>query len=105
MSKAQQNLLMRVAGKLLYSARSIDDTMMHALNNLATAVNNRYSCHRQSNHLAYFLNYCASNQNVTKLYRASNMILTTDSDPAYLVAPKLEVEQAGSITSATKTNA
>ena len=84
--KAQQTLLMKVAGKFLYYARSIDDTMMHTLNNLATAINDCTQATVEA--ITYFLNYCASNQNATKLYRASDMILTTDSDTAYLVAPK-----------------
>ena len=43
MSKAQKNLLMEMAGKFLYYDRSIDNTMMHALNNLITTVNDKQS--------------------------------------------------------------
>lgn len=84
MTPAQKKLLQQVAGKFLYYARSIDDTMMHALKDLATAVNSGTQATVEA--ITYFLNYCASNPNATKLYRASDMILTTDSDAAYLVA-------------------
>ena len=66
MSKAQQKLLMQVAENFLYYARSIDDTMMHPLNNLATVVNDGTQVTVEV--ITYFLNYCASNQNATKLY-------------------------------------
>ena len=66
---------------------------MHALNNLATAVNDSIQATIEA--ITYFLNYCASNQNTTKLYRASNMILTIDSDAAYLVAPKARSRAGG----------
>ena len=79
---------MQVVGKFIYYARLIDDTMMHALNNLATAVNDGTQATVEA--ITYFLNYCASNQNATKLYRASDMILTTNSNTAYLLTPKAQ---------------
>ena len=85
-SKVQQKLLMQVSGKFLYYARFINDIMMHALNNLATTVNDGTQATVEA--ITYFLNYCASNLNITKLYQTRDMILTTYSDVAYLVAPK-----------------
>ena len=43
----------------------------------------------------HFLNYCASNPEAATLYRASNMILSIDSDAAYLVAPKARSQAGG----------
>ena len=83
-SKDQKLFLQQVTGKFLYYARSIDDTMLHMLNDLATQVNNGTQATMEA--VTHFLNYCACNQNAEKLYRASDMILTVDGDAAYLVA-------------------
>ena len=42
-----------------------------------------------------FLNYCASNPEAEKLYKASDMILFIDSDAAYLVAPEARSRAGG----------
>lgn len=39
MSKQQKKFLQQVTGKFLYLARAVDDTTMHALNDLATQIN------------------------------------------------------------------
>ena len=36
----------------------------------------------------YFMHYAYNNQDAKIIYKASNMILQSDSDAAYLVAPK-----------------
>ena len=84
MNKEQIKKLEQVCGKFLYYARAVDDTMLHALNDLATQKND--GTQKTVEALIYFLNYCASNPDAMKLYRASGMILTIDSDAAYLVA-------------------
>ena len=58
--------------------------MLHMLNELATLVNT--GTQETMKAVTHFLNYCASNRDAEKLYRASDMILTIDGDAAYLVA-------------------
>ena len=67
--------------------------MLNALNELcieATKGNNG-----TTKALNHFLDYAASNQEPMIIYRESDMILTIDSDAAYLVAPKARSRAAG----------
>ena len=57
--------------------------MMHALNDLATAKSN--GSQETAKAVIYFLNYCTSNPNPSKMCTASNMILSVHSNTAYLV--------------------
>ena len=57
--------------------------MLHALNDLATRVND--GTQETINALQHFLNYCATNPESTVLFWASDMILQNHSDAAYLV--------------------
>ena len=77
----------------MYYARTIDDTMMHALNMLATQVTS--GTQRTTQVIQHFLNYCASNQEATKLYKASDMILKVHSDAAYLIKPEARSRAGG----------
>jgi hypothetical protein len=45
--------------------------------------------------LEYFLNYCAKHSEAEIIYRASDMILTIDSDAAYQVAAKSRSRASG----------
>jgi hypothetical protein len=60
--------------------------MQHALNELCIAVTK--GTQETQAALEYFLNYCATHQEAEIIYRASDMILTIDSDAAYQVAAK-----------------
>jgi hypothetical protein len=73
--------IQRTTGKFLYYGRTVDITMQHALNDIATTKD------RQSKMEAtkYFLDYAATHPNAKVIYRASDMILQVDSDAAYLV--------------------
>ena len=71
----------RAVGKFLFYARAIDNTMLHALNDIATSKDNQ----RTIAAVKYFLNYAACNPNASILYRASDMQLNIESDAAYLV--------------------
>ena len=93
MDKVQKRLLQQVTGKFLYYSRAINDTMMHALNDLAASVNE--GTQETAEAVTYFLNYCASNQDAIKMYRASDMILTSQSDAAYLVARQARSRAGG----------
>ena len=81
----------RVCGKFLFYARAIDNTMLHALNNIALAKNTK-QC---ANAVDYFINYAASNPDAEIIYRSSDMILQVDSDAAYLVCPEARSRAGG----------
>ena len=82
-----------VCGKFLYPARTVDNTMMHAINELCIAATEGTVATAKA--LSHFLNYCATNPEAEIIYRASDMILTIDSDAAYLVAKKARSRAAG----------
>ena len=82
-----------VCGKFLYPARAVDNTMMHALNELCIAATKGTPATATA--LTHFLNYCASNPEAEIIYRKSDMVLTIDSDAAYLVAAKARSRAAG----------
>jgi hypothetical protein len=67
--------------------------MQHALNELCIAATKG----TQETQAApkYFLNYCATHPEAEIIYRASNMILTIDSDAAYQVAAKSRSRASG----------
>ena len=83
----QKKHIQKVCGKFLYDGRSVDNTQLHALNKLIIKATKATEETQEA--LTQFLNYCASNPDATIIYRASDMILSCDSDAAYLVAPKL----------------
>jgi hypothetical protein len=85
--------IQEVCGKFLYTARAVDNTMLHALNELCIAATK--GTKQTGEALEYFLNYCASNQSAEIIYRASDMILTIHSDAAYQVAAKSRSRAAG----------
>ena len=85
--------LQQVCGKFLYYARTIDDTMMHSLNVLATRVSN--GTLKTKGDMQHFLQYCKTNPNAVKLYRACDMILSIHSDAAYLVEPEARSRAGG----------
>ena len=77
----------------MYYARAVDDTMLHALNDLASQQTNGTQTTIQA--ILNFLNYASTHPNTKKRYRASDMILTIDSDAAYLVAPQARSRAGG----------
>jgi hypothetical protein len=85
------NFKQRAVGKFLFYARAIDNTMLHALNDIATSKDN----HTTLAAVKYFLNYAASNPNASILYRASDMQLHIESDAAYLVCPRARSRAGG----------
>eukprot|EP00536_Pseudo-nitzschia_multiseries_P018497 jgi/Psemu1/55884/gm1.55884_g len=63
--------------------------MLHALNDIASAKNNKTTLAATK----YFLNYAACNPDASIIYRASDMILRVDSDAAYLVCPEANTKE------------
>lgn len=72
-------------GKLLFYARAIDLTMLHALNKIVCSASKGTVATLRATQ--YLLNYAAANPNTKIMYRASDMILRSYRDAAYLVAP------------------
>ena len=67
--------------------------MQHALNDLAIAATK--GMEQTMSELIHFLNYCATNPDASIIFRRSDMILTLDSDAAYLNAPKARSRAGG----------
>ena len=86
MTEREKNYLQQICGKFLYYARAVDDTMLHALNELASKQSN--GTKETIKAMIHFLNYAATHPDAKKVYKATDMILTIDSDTAYLVAPQ-----------------
>ena len=82
----QKKHIQKVCGKFLYDRRLVDNTQLHALNELSIKATT--ATEEPQAALTQFLKYCASNPDATIIYRASDMILSCDSDAAYPVAPK-----------------
>ena len=82
-----------VVGALLYYARTIDNTLLPALNDIA--MTQAQPTQKTKEKCKRLLDYVASYPNVSLRYRASNMQLHIDSDAAYLVAPKAKSRIAG----------
>ena len=93
LDKKKINYLQRVVGKFLYYARAIDNTMLHALNDIATATSKGTEATLAA--VEYFLNYAASNPDARIRYIASEMILQAISDAAYLVCPNARSRMGG----------
>ena len=83
LNKEQIKYIERVTGKFLYYGRAVDNTMLHALNEIASAGNTEDTLKATK----HFLNYASSNPGSEIIYRASDMILNIESDAAYLVFP------------------
>ena len=92
MTPSQIKLLEKVTG-FLYIARALDDTMLHAVNELATSKSD--GTQEIVADIIYFLDYCACNPNPVKLYCTSDMFLHIHSDAAYLVARRARSQARG----------
>ena len=69
----QKKHVQKVYGKFLYDGRLVNNTQLHALNELSTKATTATAETQEA--LTQFLNYCVSNPDATIIYRASNMIL------------------------------
>jgi hypothetical protein len=85
--------IQQVVGSLLYYARALDNTILPALNDISTqqskpTQNTLKKCKR-------LLDYVSTYKHTFLRYYASNLILSVDSDAAYLVAPGAKSRIAG----------
>ena len=93
LSSDKINFVQRVVGKLLYYARAVDPTMLHAINDISLSAAKGTEATLDAT--MFLLNYAHTNQNTEIIYRASDMILRIDSDAAYLVAPEARSRAGG----------
>ena len=89
----QIKFIQQVTGKLLFYARAIDPTMLHALNEIA--MNTVKGTQRTMAATKHLLNYVATNPDAVLRYQKSDMILHVDSDAAYLVCPEARSRAGG----------
>ena len=77
----------------MYYSRAVNYTILYALNDLATRVNN---CTQQTaKAIQHYLNYCKTNQEATVLSWVSDMILDNYSDEPYLVVTEVRSRVGG----------
>ena len=93
MKKTEITFIQRVVGKLLYYARAVDPTMLHAINDISLSTSKGTEATLDAT--TYLLNYAHSNPSAEIIYRASDMVLRVDSDAAYLVAPEAKSRAGG----------
>ena len=85
--------IQRVIGKLLYYARAVDPTMLHAINDISLYANKGTAATLDAT--TYLLNYAHTYPETSIVYRASDMVLRIDSDAAYLVASEARSRAGG----------
>ena len=85
--------LQSIVGTLLYYGRSLDYSILPALNDISR--DQSKPTHDTMTRAKRVLDYCATYPNVYIRYHASPMVLSIDSDAAYLVAPEARSRIAG----------
>ena len=85
--------IQKVIGKFLFMARAIDNTQLHALNELARTVSKGTSETMEAT--IYLLNYIAAHNRPRICYRASDMILQVDSDASFQVCEQARSRVGG----------
>ena len=93
MTPAQKQRLQWITGKFPCLARSVNDTTMHALNDLATKINTGTQTTVKA--LEHFLDHCATHPNPSKVCRVSDIILNIHLDAAHLVASEARSRAGG----------
>jgi hypothetical protein len=85
--------IQKVVGTLLYYALAVDNTMLVALGDLASAQAN--GTQQTMEAVTWLLNYAATHPDATVCFHASDMILHIHSDGSYLSAPKARSRAGG----------
>jgi hypothetical protein len=93
LTKEKISFIQRVVGKLLYYARAVDPTMLHAINDISLSASRGTEATLDAT--MFLLNYAHTFPNAEIIYRASDMVLHVDSDAAYLVAPEARSRAGG----------
>ena len=85
--------IQEIIGTLLFYARAIDDTMLVALNSLASEQTT--ATEATMNKIVQLLNYAATHPDTIIRYRASDMYLWVHSDASYPSEPQARSRYAG----------
>jgi hypothetical protein len=83
--QTEQTRLQQLVGTFLYYARALDNTMLMALNSLASQQNK--STEQTAKEIVHFLNYCATHPEASILFSGSDMILYFYSDASFMSEP------------------
>ena len=86
-------LVQQVIGALLYYARAIDSTMLPALSTVGQSQAKGTVATLKA--VTQLLNYAATHPDAVVRFHRSDMALKTESDAAYLIAPKARSRAAG----------
>jgi hypothetical protein len=93
LDKVQTKRVQKVAGTWLYYARAVDPTILPALNEISNSqAKPTIVTGKACDHL---MDYLATHPNATIRYYASDMVLYTVSDAAYLVLPNARSRCSG----------
>ena len=84
-----------ISGTFLYYACAVDPTMLVALNEISTSQS--APTQETMKKCDQLLDYAATYPNATICYHASDIILITDPDAAYLVLPKSQSRVAANL--------
>ena len=85
--------LQQVLGTLLFYARAVDNTLLVALNDLASAQSQ--GTESVLSEVTQLLNYCATHPDAVVRFHASDMVLHIHSDASYLSASKARSRLGG----------
>ena len=80
-------------GSVLWFARSLDSTMLAAINQLGSQ--QALPTGKTKRGVKQLLDYASTHKNTVLYFHASDMILTIDSDASHLVIPKARSRLAG----------
>ena len=93
LSPKETTKLQSITGSFLYYGRALDNTILPALNEIASM--QAHPTEQTKQKAQQLMDYLHTYPNAYLRYTASDMILHVDSDAAYLVAPKARSRVAG----------
>ena len=102
LSPEQTKFIQRVIGKFLFMARAVDNTLLHALNDLACQVSK--GTQKTWEATQHVLKCVACNPTPAIRHKASDMILEAESDAAFDVTPDARSRAAGHICLGSEDN-
>ena len=86
LSPTTQKLVQQIVGVFLYYGRAVDNTILKALNSIATSQVHGTEATMEA--CTRLLNYAATHPDATIRFHASDMVLYIEADAAYLNEPK-----------------
>ena len=93
LSAARKRRIQQIVGSLLYYARAVDNTILMAINDLASQ--QAHATETTEKHAHKLLNYLATHPNASVTFKKSNMTLQVHSDASYLSAPNSRSRAGG----------